>query len=109
MGSDAVPDCAMTYPVVNHGAACTLSGVCARLRHFRLTDVHPHAQKGLAADIRATRCEPDRSNLAGLTQPETSAIHLVRGAGDLKAAMPRFVTALIEAQMSTQQEGRHPS
>ena len=38
-----------------------------------------------------------------------NAIHLVRGAGDLKAAMPRFVTAFIEAQMSTQQEGRHPS
>jgi hypothetical protein len=33
----------------------------------------------------------------------------VRGVGDLKAAMPRFVTAFIEAQTSTQQEGRHPS
>jgi hypothetical protein len=32
----------------------------------------------------------------------------VRGAGDLKAAIPRFVTAFIEAQMGTQQEG-YPS
>jgi hypothetical protein len=27
--------------------------------------------------------------------PKFSAIHLVRGGGDLKAAMPRFVTAFI--------------
>jgi hypothetical protein len=58
---------------------------------------------------RRSAARPDRANLARQTQPEISAIHLVRGAGDLKAAMPRFVTAFIEAQMSTQQEGRHPS
>jgi len=40
---------------------------------------------------------PDRANLARQAQPEISAIHLARGAGDLKAAMPRFVTAFIEA------------
>ncbi len=61
MGSDAVPDCAMTHPVVNQGAACTLAGVCARFRHFRLTDVHPHAQMGLAADIKAKHCETGSS------------------------------------------------
>jgi 8-oxo-dGTP pyrophosphatase MutT (NUDIX family) len=38
------------------------------------------------------------ANLAREQQPELSAIHLVRHAGDLTAAMPRFVTAFIEAQ-----------
>jgi hypothetical protein len=38
------------------------------------------------------------ANLAREQQPELSAIHLVRSAGDLTAAMPRFVTAFIEAQ-----------
>ena len=41
------------------------------------------------------------ANLARQQQPELSAIHLVRGAGDLTAAMPRFVTAFVEAQIST--------
>jgi hypothetical protein len=40
------------------------------------------------------------ANLARQHQPELSAIHLVRGAADLTAAMPRFVTAFIEAQFS---------
>ena len=40
------------------------------------------------------------ANLAAQQQPELSAIHLVRGLGDLTAAMPRFVTAFIEAQLS---------
>ena len=35
-------------------------------------------------------------------QPELSAIHLVRGTRDLTAAMPRFVTAFIEAQFASQ-------
>jgi 8-oxo-dGTP pyrophosphatase MutT (NUDIX family) len=38
------------------------------------------------------------ADLAREQQPELSAIHLVRNAGDLTAAMPRFVTAFIEAQ-----------
>jgi 8-oxo-dGTP pyrophosphatase MutT (NUDIX family) len=42
------------------------------------------------------------SNLARQTQPELSAIHLVRESSDLTAAMPRFVTAFIEAQLATQ-------
>ena len=41
-------------------------------------------------------------NLALQQSPELSAIHLVRGTGDLTAAMPRFVTAFIEAQLSPQ-------
>jgi 8-oxo-dGTP pyrophosphatase MutT (NUDIX family) len=41
------------------------------------------------------------ANLARQTQPELVAIHLVREAGDLTAAMPRFVTAFIEAQLTT--------
>src|ERR1700688_1884778 len=41
------------------------------------------------------------SNLAQQPQPELSAIHLVRELSDLTAAMPRFVTAFVEAQMSS--------
>jgi 8-oxo-dGTP pyrophosphatase MutT (NUDIX family) len=41
------------------------------------------------------------SNLARQPRPELSAIHLVRELSDLTAAMPRFVTAFIEAQMNT--------
>jgi 8-oxo-dGTP pyrophosphatase MutT (NUDIX family) len=40
------------------------------------------------------------ANLAAQQQPELAAIHLVRAAGDLTAAMPRFVTAFIEAQFA---------
>ena len=43
-----------------------------------------------------------QTNLALQRQPELSAIHLVRGASDLNPAMPRFVTAFIEAQLSSQ-------
>jgi 8-oxo-dGTP pyrophosphatase MutT (NUDIX family) len=50
------------------------------------------------ADLRA-RIE---ANLAAQHEPELSAIHLVRGASDLNAAMPRFVTAFIEAQLAPQ-------
>lgn len=39
------------------------------------------------------------ATLARQHQPELCAIHLVRDIGDLTAAMPRFVTAYIEAQM----------
>jgi 8-oxo-dGTP pyrophosphatase MutT (NUDIX family) len=40
------------------------------------------------------------SNLARQQQPELCAIHLVRELRDLTPAMPRFVTAFIEAQLS---------
>ncbi|OCK53646.1 hypothetical protein [Bradyrhizobium sp. LMTR 3] len=40
-------------------------------------------------------------NLASQRKPELSAIHLVRSARDLNSAMPRFVTAFIEAQLAS--------
>jgi hypothetical protein len=40
------------------------------------------------------------ANLARQHQPELAAIHLVRAASDLTAAMPRFVTAFLEQQFS---------
>ena len=42
------------------------------------------------------------ANLALQQSPELSAIHLVRGTHDLTDAMPRFVTAFIEAQSGSQ-------
>ena len=41
------------------------------------------------------------ANLAIQSSPELSAIHLVRGVGDLKPAMPAFVTTFLEAQLSS--------
>jgi 8-oxo-dGTP pyrophosphatase MutT (NUDIX family) len=41
-------------------------------------------------------------NLALQSSPELSGIHLVRSISDFTEAMPRFVTAFIEAQLSTQ-------
>ncbi|SDN56432.1 hypothetical protein [Afipia sp. GAS231] len=41
-------------------------------------------------------------NLALQRSPELSDIHLVRGTADLTSAMPDFVAAFIEAQLSTQ-------
>jgi 8-oxo-dGTP pyrophosphatase MutT (NUDIX family) len=40
------------------------------------------------------------ASLARQPQPELAAIHLVRGTGDLTAAMPRFVAAFIEAHLA---------
>jgi 8-oxo-dGTP pyrophosphatase MutT (NUDIX family) len=40
------------------------------------------------------------ANLARQKEPELAAIHLVRNLGDLTAAMPRFVTAFVEKQLS---------
>jgi 8-oxo-dGTP pyrophosphatase MutT (NUDIX family) len=40
------------------------------------------------------------AHLAVQEQPELCAIHLVRDAGDITAAMPRFVAAFVEAQMN---------
>jgi 8-oxo-dGTP pyrophosphatase MutT (NUDIX family) len=40
------------------------------------------------------------ANLARQTQPELVAMHLVRETRDLTAAMPRFVTAFIKAQLA---------
>jgi ADP-ribose pyrophosphatase YjhB (NUDIX family) len=42
------------------------------------------------------------AHLASQAEPELAAIHLVRKASDLTAAMPRFVTAFLEAQFASQ-------
>ena len=69
---------------------CVVSG--AAIAMFRILDVD-----GLGESLRA-RIE---ANLAHQRQPEFCAIHLVRGVNDLKAAMPRFVTAFVENQWAT--------
>jgi 8-oxo-dGTP pyrophosphatase MutT (NUDIX family) len=48
----------------------------------------------------ALRAKIER-NLAGQESPEFSAIHLVRCTSDFMPAMPRFVTAFIEAQAAS--------
>lgn len=53
----------------------------------------------MPGDVLRARIE---ANLAAQDQPELSAIHLVRSAADINAAMPRFVTAFIEAQFAPQ-------
>jgi hypothetical protein len=58
---------------------------------FRLLSVDMPGE-ALAARIK--------SNLARQRQAELCAIHLVREVADLSAAMPRFVTAYLEAQLS---------
>ncbi len=52
----------------------------------------------LTGEELRTRIE---TNLARQRQPELSAVHLVREPRDLTAAMPRFVTAFVEAQLSS--------
>jgi 8-oxo-dGTP pyrophosphatase MutT (NUDIX family) len=44
--------------------------------------------------------EKIEANLARQRHPELSAVHLVRRRADFTAAMPRFVTAFLEAQLS---------
>jgi 8-oxo-dGTP pyrophosphatase MutT (NUDIX family) len=41
------------------------------------------------------------ANLARQPQPELCAVHLVRGVNDLTPAMPRFVTAFLEAEFAS--------
>jgi 8-oxo-dGTP pyrophosphatase MutT (NUDIX family) len=54
----------------------------------------------LHADISGeTMRKRIEANLARQSEPELSAIHLVRGTSDLTAAMPRFVTAFIEQEL----------
>jgi 8-oxo-dGTP pyrophosphatase MutT (NUDIX family) len=66
--------------------------VCGRaIAMIRILDVDASGEE-LRARIEA--------NLARQQQPELSAIHLVRGTGDLTAAMPRFVTAFVEQQFA---------
>jgi 8-oxo-dGTP pyrophosphatase MutT (NUDIX family) len=51
---------------------------------------------GISGEAMRRRIE---GNLARQSEPELSAIHLVRGTPDLTAAMPRFVTAFIEQEL----------
>jgi 8-oxo-dGTP pyrophosphatase MutT (NUDIX family) len=69
---------------------CIVSG--AAIAMIRLLDVD------MTGEALRTRIE---ANLARQHQPELSAIHLVRATRDLTAAMPRFVTAFIERQLSS--------
>jgi hypothetical protein len=66
---------------------CAVSGAAIAMIRILQVDMSGEA---LRARILA--------NLARQTQPELAAIHLVRGRGDLTAAMPRFVSAFIEQQ-----------
>jgi len=68
---------------------CVVSGAAIAMIRQLNVDVTGEALR--------TRIE---ANLARQHQPELSAIHLVRAASDLTAAMPRFVTAFIEAQFA---------
>ena len=66
---------------------CVVSG--RALAMIRILDVD------LTGEALRARIE---ANLARQDQPELSAIHLVRAARDLTAAMPRFVAAFVEQQ-----------
>ncbi len=68
---------------------CVISGAAIAMIRILCVDMPGEA---LRARIEA--------NLARQSQPELSAIHLVRGTGDLTSAMPRFVTAFIEREFS---------
>jgi len=68
---------------------CVVSGVSVAMIRLLRVDMPGEA---LRARIAA--------NLARQHQAELCTIHLVRGMGDFTAAMPRFVTAFIEAQLS---------
>ncbi len=64
---------------------CIFTGPSAALMRILHVDLPGEA---LRARIEA--------NLAQQQEPELAAIHLVRGKGDISAAMPNFVTAFIE-------------
>ena len=68
---------------------CVVSGAAIAL--IQILDANGSGE-ALRARIEA--------NLARQSQPEFAAIHLVRASSDLTPAMPRFVTAFIEAQLA---------
>ena len=70
---------------------CVVSGFAIAIIKILTVEM---AGEALRAKIEA--------NLARQTQPELSSIHLVRNTGDFTAAMPRFVTAFLEAQFADQ-------
>jgi 8-oxo-dGTP pyrophosphatase MutT (NUDIX family) len=69
---------------------CVVSGAAVAMIRILQVDASGEA---LRAKIEA--------NLALQQEPELTAIHLVRAASDLTAAMPRFVTAFLERQFAT--------
>jgi len=69
---------------------CVVSG--ALIAFIRILDVDMPGE-ALCARIKA--------NLATHQSPELAAVHLVRGPADFTPAMPVFVTAFIEAQLSS--------
>jgi 8-oxo-dGTP pyrophosphatase MutT (NUDIX family) len=69
---------------------CVVVGAAIAMIRILQVDVSSEA---LRARIEA--------NLARQQQPELSAIHIVHDRHDLTAAMPRFVTAFLEAQPGT--------
>src|SRR6202166_2481442 len=69
---------------------CVVSG--AAIAMITILDVD------LPGEVLRERME---ANLRRQSQPELCRIHLVRELSDLTAAMPRFVTAFVEAQMSS--------
>jgi len=69
---------------------CVVSGAAIAMIRLLRVDMPGEALRARIAE-----------NLARQIQPELCALHLVRGIDDLTAAMPRFVTAYIEAQFST--------
>ena len=69
---------------------CVVSG--AAIAMIRILNVD------MTGDRLRARIE---ANLARQHQPELAAIRLVRSTGDLTSAMPRFVTAFIEAQLNS--------
>jgi 8-oxo-dGTP pyrophosphatase MutT (NUDIX family) len=68
---------------------CVVAGAAIAMIRMLNVDVSGDA---LRARIEA--------NLARQSQPELSAIHLVRETSDLTASMPRFVTTFLDAQIS---------
>jgi len=69
---------------------CVVSGPSIAMMQILNLDV--------PGDVARARIE---ANLARETEPELSAIHLVRGMDDLTPAMPRFVTAFIAQQFAS--------
>jgi 8-oxo-dGTP pyrophosphatase MutT (NUDIX family) len=67
---------------------CVVSGAAIAMIRILEVDITGEA---LRAGIEA--------HLARQTEPELAAIHLVRTTSDLTAAMPRFVTAFLQAQL----------
>jgi hypothetical protein len=77
------------YTAVDHWD-CVVSGAAMAIIRILNVDMPGEA---LRAKIEA--------NLATHQSPELSAIHLVRGPADFTPAMPRFVTAFVEAQAAS--------